>query len=131
LSEEAVEDETARLVMEFPGVFRVYTRHEFLQHQAMQSTIDEYLARSFFAARSGDVYIVMRPYSVNAGSGTSHGTPYDYDSHVPLIFYGWRIKPGTYLQRTGISDVAPTLAEMLNLETPSGSVGHILEQIAK
>jgi hypothetical protein len=74
--------------------------------------------------------LMVRGYQT-AGSGTSHGTPYDYDSHVPLIFYGWRIKPGTYLQRTGISDVAPTLAEMLNIETPSGSVGHILEQIAK
>jgi phosphopentomutase len=63
------------------------------------------------------------------GAGTNHGTPYGYDSHVPLIFYGWKVKPGFYTIRTGISDVAPTLAFILNVETPSGSVGHILSPI--
>ena len=127
LSEKNVEDETARLAMTVPGVFRVYTRHQFEQHYAMQSGIDEYMARGFFPQRSGDVFILMRPYSVNASSGTSHGTPFNYDSHVPLIFYGWRIKPGIYTRETGISDVAPTLAYILSIETPSGNVGHILE----
>ncbi len=129
LSEDAVEDAAAGIVLDYPGVFRVYTRHEFAQHQAMQSMIDDYMARSFFAERSGDLYILMRPYVVDAASGTSHGTPYDYDSHVPLIFYGWRVRPGSYTQRTGVSDVAPTLAEILKVETPSGNVGHVLGQI--
>lgn len=129
LSEVAVEDAAASIALDYPGVFRVYTRHEFTQHYAMQSMIDEYMARGFFAERSGDIYILMRPYVVDAASGTSHGTPYDYDSHVPLIFYGWRIRPGGYTRRTGISDIAPTLAAILNVETPSGSVGHILGEI--
>lgn len=127
LSEADVEDQAARLAMTEPNVFRVYTRHEFEQHYAMQSGIDEYMARGFFAERSGDVSILMRPYSVYASSGTGHGTPFDYDSHVPLIFYGWRIKPWVYTDKAGISDVAPTLAYILSVETPSGSIGHILD----
>jgi hypothetical protein len=95
----------------------------------MGSIIDEYMARGFFAERSGDVYILMKPYVVYAGAGTNHGTPYSYDSHVPLIFYGWKVKPGSYTGRTGISDVAPTLAFILGVETPSGNVGHILSQM--
>ena len=129
LSEQDVEQEAAATARGLPGVFRVYTRHQFEQHLAMGSTIDEYMARGFFAERSGDVYILMKPYSVYAAAGTSHGMPYDYDSHVPLIFYGWRVKPGYYSSRTGVSDVAPTLAFILSVETPSGSVGHILSQM--
>lgn len=129
LSEQDVEEEAAATARGLPGVFRVYTRRQFEQHLAMGSTIDEYMARGFFAERSGDVYILMKPYAVYAGAGTNHGTPYDYDSHIPLIFYGWRIKPGYYPSRTGVSDVAPTLAFILNVETPSGSVGHILSQM--
>jgi len=129
LSKDLVEDEAATAARTVPGAYRVYTRHQFEQHLAMGSTIDEYMARGFFAERSGDVFVLMRPYDVYAGSGTNHGTPFDYDSHVPLIFYGWSIKPGIYANRTGISDVAPTLAFLLGVGTPSGSVGHILSQI--
>lgn len=129
LTREAVEDETARLAMEDPRVARVYTRTQFLQHSSMQPIVDEYMARGFFAPRSGEVFILLQPYSVGAGAGASHGTPYDYDSHVPLIFYGWRIRPANYTTRTGISDVAPTLSEILSVETPSGSIGHAIEAI--
>ena len=129
LSKLNVEETAAAVAGSLPGVARVYTRHQFAQHLAMGSTIDEYMARGFFAERSGDVYILMDPYAIYAGAGTNHGTPYDYDSHVPLIFYGWKVKPGFYASRTGISDVAPTLAFILKVETPSGSVGHILSPI--
>ena len=126
VKENELEDEAADSLRAIPGVTRVYTRHEFESHVAMGSTIDTYMARGFFAQRSGDVFVLRVPYAVDAASGTSHGTPYDYDSHVPLIFYGWRIHPGDYIERTGVSDIAPTLSFLLSIETPSGSVGHIL-----
>jgi predicted AlkP superfamily pyrophosphatase or phosphodiesterase len=129
LSKSDVEEAAATTAGSLPGVARAYTRRQFEQHLAMGSIIDEYMARGFFAERSGDVYILMKPYVVYAGAGTNHGTPYSYDSHVPLIFYGWKVKPGSYTGRTGISDVAPTLAFILGVETPSGNVGHILSQM--
>lgn len=129
LEQSAVEEEAARVLAEFPGVARVYTRHEFLGHLAFRSGLDDYMARGFFAPRSGDVFILMQPYFLEGATGTSHGTPYDYDSHVPLIFYDWNIRPGVYVERTGISDVAPTLATILHVETPSGSIGHVLSQV--
>jgi arylsulfatase A-like enzyme len=73
--------------------------------------------------------ILPEPYYLFEATGTSHGTPYDYDSHVPLIFYGPGIKPGTYATRVAVNDVAPTLSEILHVERPSGSIGRVLSEI--
>jgi arylsulfatase A-like enzyme len=103
-----------------------------MHRQAMASTIDDYVARSFFPERGPDVYVVLKPYwLMGGGSGTSHGSPYNYDTHVPLIFFGEDIKPGVYTDRVGISDVAPTLAAYLHIQQPSGSVGHVLASVVQ
>ena len=62
-------------------------------------------------------------------SGTTHAAPFGYDTHVPLIFYGPGIRAGIYFQQITVNDVAPTLAAILEIETPSGSVGRILSMI--
>jgi predicted AlkP superfamily pyrophosphatase or phosphodiesterase len=126
-----VEDALRDTARDLPYVARVYTAHELLEHTAPASEMDKLVARGYFRQRSPDVLVVMKPYYLFGSEGSSHGTPYDYDTHVPLIFFGAGIKPGTYYENTGISDVAPTLAALLQVETPSGSVGHILTQITK
>ena len=131
LKHSAVEDEAAAAAMKMPYVARTYTRTQLLRHDAMQSQIDEYVARSFYPQRGPDVIVIMKPYFLFGKSGTSHGSPYDYDSHVPLLFWGGAVESGVYSKLVGISDVAPTLAAILHVETPSGSVGHVLDQVAK
>jgi len=126
----AVEDEAAAAAMKLPYVARTYTRTQLMRHEAAQSQIDEYVARAFYPQRGPDVIVIMKPYYLGGTEGTGHGSPYDYDSHVPLIFYGSQIHTGVYGDRVGISDVAPTLAAILQIETPSGTVGHILKQVA-
>jgi len=69
------------------------------------------------------------PYYLFEPTGTSHGTPYDYDTHVPLIFLGLGITAGTYSLAVGINDVAPTLAALLGVARPSGSHGRILNEM--
>jgi predicted AlkP superfamily pyrophosphatase or phosphodiesterase len=130
LKESAVEDEAAAAALKLPYVARAYTRTQLLRHEAAQSPIDEYVARAFYPERGPDVIVIMKPYYLGGTEGTGHGSPYDYDSHVPLIFYGSRVRPGVYGERVGISDVAPTLAAILQVETPSGNVGHVLTQVA-
>ncbi|QHN02594.1 alkaline phosphatase family protein [Granulicella sp. WH15] len=131
LKPSAVEDEAAAAAMTLPYVARTYTRTQLLKHEAAQSQIDEYVARAFFPQRGPDVIVIMKPYYLGGDSGTGHGSPYDYDSHVPLIFYGSKVRAGVYSKRVGVSDVAPTLAAILQIETPSGNVGHVLEQVAE
>ena len=62
-------------------------------------------------------------------SGTSHGVPYNYDNHVPVIFFGPGIKPGTYRETIAVNDIAPTLAALLGTTEPSGSIGRVLTEI--
>ena len=124
-----VEEETARAAASLPYVARVYTREQFLAHTAMADTIDRYMQSGFYADRSADVWAVQKPYWLFGTEGTSHGTPYNYDSHVPLIFWGGEVRAGTYSEKVGISDVAPTLSALLRVATPSGSVGHILPEL--
>ena len=83
----------------------------------------------FFAKRAADVYILLEPYWMFSQHGTTHGTTFSYDAHVPVIFMGPGIKAGSYHAAVAVNDIAPTLATMLGIETPSGSVGRVLTEI--
>jgi predicted AlkP superfamily pyrophosphatase or phosphodiesterase len=82
--------------------------------------------RGYYPGRSGDVLIVPQPFQViiNAAVGTNHGAPYNYDQQVPVVFAGKGVKAGTYLQEINATDIAPTLAAMLELGTPASAEGH-------
>jgi len=60
---------------------------------------------------------------MDAETGTTHGAGYSYDTHVPLIFYGWKIPHGSSADPVSITDVAPTISTLLNIEFPSGNRG--------
>ncbi len=129
LNPAEVEDVAASAVRSLPYVERTYTRTELMQRRAMVSTADDYVARSFFAERGPDLFVVLKPYWLFGNGGTTHGSPWNYDTHVPLIFWGAGVARGTYSERVGISDVGPTLAAFLHIEMPSGSVGHVLPEV--
>jgi arylsulfatase A-like enzyme len=81
---------------------------------------------SFNAARSGDLYYQMKPYWVDRKNGTNHGSPYAYDAHVPLVWYGVGVRPGVYAERVSVDDIAPTLANLLGIMRPPLSQGRVL-----
>jgi hypothetical protein len=77
--------------------------------------------------RSGDVMILLKPQWFMGGkTGTTHSTLYAYDTHVPLVFYGWKVKPSEVTERTSISDISTSLANWLHCMEPSGSIGRII-----
>jgi predicted AlkP superfamily pyrophosphatase or phosphodiesterase len=112
-----------------PHIARVYTRAQLLKGEVQQDAISRAFSVGFFAPRSGDLFILPEPYYLFEATGTGHGTPYDYDNHVPVIFLGPGIKPGTYAARIAATDIAPTLAAILGIETPTSSVGRVLTEI--
>jgi hypothetical protein len=121
MAEEIVRD--ALLTIEF--VQAAYTRTELVEGRLT----GEYAAAtllSFNRERSGDVYYQMKPFWVDRKAGTNHGTPYTYDVQVPLLWFGAGVKPGVYPQRTGVDDLAPTLAHLLGLSAPPMSRGRVL-----
>jgi hypothetical protein len=110
-------------------IARVYTRTQLLQGNVQQDSIGTAFSLSFYGPRSGDIMLLQDPYYLFSAGGTTHGTPYDYDSHVPVIFLGAGIKSGIYQRRIAVNDIAPTLAELLGVEQPAGSFGRILSEI--
>jgi membrane-anchored protein YejM (alkaline phosphatase superfamily) len=88
--------------------------------------IDRRVAAGFHRDRGSDLFVVSEPYWLFEAQGTSHGTPYNYDSHVPVIFMGPGMKAGRYAARAAVNDIASTLATLLDVETPSGSSGRVL-----
>ena len=70
---------------------------------------------------------VLKPYFMDRPkSGTNHGTPYDYDTHVPQLWFGAGVTPGIHVERTGVDDLAPTLAGLLGVPRPPQAQGRRL-----
>jgi hypothetical protein len=133
LSRNEVSAVAAEALRTLPQIFRAYTRNELLHGEIQHDRVGELITNGFFYQRAPDVTWVPDPYWISATktTGTGHGTPFGYDTHVPVIFMGFGIKPGVYNQEIKPNDIAPTLATLLNIETPSGSIGRCLIEILK
>jgi len=99
-----------------------------------QSTLQEIqkkmITNGYNARRSGDIYYVLQPNWFNGSStGTTHGNWNPYDSHIPLVFMGWGIKAGASNKTHYMTDIAPTLAALLHIQMPNGTVGEPITEI--
>jgi len=75
--------------------------------------------------RSGAIQIILKPgyFSGKAATGTTHGTWNPYDAHIPFVLMGWGVKHGTLNRETHMTDIAPTIAALLHIQTPNGAIG--------
>jgi predicted AlkP superfamily pyrophosphatase or phosphodiesterase len=118
-----------------PGVAEVFRAEQVQNRPATQSPTRRAMANSYFPGRSGDLFIVPKPYwlmdSTPAGKsrsyGTGHGVPYNYDQHVPILLMGFGIRHGEYLDPVTPADIAPTLASLCGITLATRN-GHILVQ---
>jgi len=125
----AVQDTAAAVLRAAPHVFRVYTSAQLAHGQVTGDYVSKAVLRGFFEPRAADVIVIQDPYYLFGATGTSHSTPFNYDSQVPVIFLGEGIRPGEYHEKIAVNDIAPTLTTILRLEEPSGSIGRILDEI--
>jgi predicted AlkP superfamily pyrophosphatase or phosphodiesterase len=94
------------------------------------------IQNGYLGKRSGDLALLFAPgwteklYG-NGKQGTTHGTAYPYDTHVPLLWYGWHINAGSTVREIQITDIAPTLSFLLHVGIPNGCTGHVIPEIAK
>jgi predicted AlkP superfamily pyrophosphatase or phosphodiesterase len=114
------------------GVAQVFTKSVLKQGNYGEGGIKGMMVRGFNLKRSGDVVYELEPgwlddWSVTRGS--SHGSPYSYDTHVPILFYGKGISKGTSAVRHSITDLAPTLSVLLKIKFPSGCTGNPIAEI--
>lgn len=104
-------------IVKVPGIARAWTRQELLATGPLDE-LGERMRRSFHAERSPDVIAVIQPFWLTGTVSASHGTPYDYDSHVPQLWFGAGVTPGVKTERVAVEDIAPTLAGRLGVELP-------------
>ncbi len=132
LARSELEQVAAAALRQQPHVARVYTRSELTSGSGAGDRVDQRVRNGFNAVHSADVLVVHEPYWLaGAPGGTTHGSPYSYDTHVPLIFLGppGLLKAGHYHQPAAIHDIAPTLAALLGVARPSGSLGRVLDEM--
>jgi predicted AlkP superfamily pyrophosphatase or phosphodiesterase len=132
LNRAEVEAFAAQFIMNFPGVSQVFTRTQLERGDVPNTPLRAQVLKAWNRDLSGDLYIVQHPYTMFGGQVVTHGSPYTYDTNVPLMLLGrtW-IKPGKYPQSAAVADLAPTLAYLLEVRPPSGSEGRVLEEILK
>jgi predicted AlkP superfamily pyrophosphatase or phosphodiesterase len=121
------------------GVAAVFWAEEVQGRPATQNPIRSAVADSYFPGRSGDLYFVPKPYwlvdGTSAGKtrsyGTGHGTPYNYDQHVPVLLMGYGIQPGDYYREVTPADIAPTLASLCGITLASRDGRVLAEALSK
>jgi predicted AlkP superfamily pyrophosphatase or phosphodiesterase len=129
LSRTAVTEAAAEAIRAVPHIFRVFTREQLMNGRVDSDAVGMRVKNGYYPARGADLTIIQEPYWLFGAKGTSHGTPFGYDTHVPVIFMGPGIKPGKYYETIAVNDIAPTLATIMEVEIPSGSVGRVLAEI--
>ena len=110
-------------------VKKVYSEEDILASTGADYYLN-FIANGYDATQNGDLVVLDKPGFIEYGAtGTSHGTPYAYDTHAPLLFYGWKIKPGESFDKKEITQIAPTLALKLKIEMPNGTESKVLTEV--
>jgi predicted AlkP superfamily pyrophosphatase or phosphodiesterase len=129
LDRAEVNQAAADAAMGIAHVARVFTREQLMHGAVLEDQISRRVMNGFYERRGADVYLLLEPYWIFSAHGTTHGTTYSYDAHVPVILMGPGIQAGQFDETIAVNDIAPTLATLLGIETPSGSVGRVLREI--
>jgi arylsulfatase A-like enzyme len=131
---EKVQRETIRFLEQQDGVAYVVAM-ENAQNAAIPAIIRERIINGYNRERSGAIQIILKPAWHSSGAarptGASHSAWNAYDAHIPLIFMGWGIKRGQTSRPTNMTDIAPTLAALLHIQPPNGSIGTPISELLK
>ncbi len=129
LSLRDFQDKVAQFMLQFTGVANAVTSYT-LQSSNFTSGIFQKFQNSYNQRRSCDVIINLEPGWVERNGGvTSSNSPYNYDAHVPLIWYGWRTKRQQILSPVSMADIAPTISTLVGISWPSGASGTPIREI--
>ena len=127
-----VQKAIADYLKKLPGVYGAFSKDELFA-LAPEYPFIGLVRNGFHPRRSGDVIYTLDPGWLPepyfAKGGTTHGSPYAYDTHVPLVWYGWKVPQGESFAPTQITDIAPTLAAFLRIMEPSGNTGKVIQAL--
>ncbi len=128
---QQIQEDVAAFLQNMEGVAEVLTATT-MNNTAFTEGSRYLMQKGYNAKRSGDVLVNYLPAWVDyQKTGTTHGSPYSYDTHVPLLFYGWNIPHGSSSEQMMVPDIAATLAMMLNIQFPNGCTGKPISVLVK
>lgn len=127
LSLEDIQKAVVNEIITYPNIYKAYTATT-MHNTSFKAGIEYVLQGGYNQKRSGDVLFMEDPAYIPYGrTGSTHGSGLNYDTHVPLLFFGKGIAQGQTFKRTEITDIAPTLSALLGINFPNGCTGNPLE----
>ncbi len=137
LDETAIKTDCIKYLQDLPGVAFAID----MQKAATANIPEELRMRiinGYNIEHSGVIQIILKPgwlggrrVGENSPTGTSHGTWNPYDTHIPMVFMGWGINHGATSKPTHMTDIAPTVAALLHIQAPNGSIGKSVSEVLK
>lgn len=131
---EALERRVCEAARQIPHVYGAWSRSDVLAGRLPPTPLGKRLANNFHPTRSGDVFVVLDPLwipsTLPTGTGATHGAPWTYDTHVPLLMAGFGVEPGVYGAAVAPAMMAPTLSHVLKVARPSGADEPLLPGLA-
>jgi len=137
LNEDDIKKDCIAFLLKQPAVaFAVDMKKA--ESSAIPEELRERIVNGYNMAHSGEIQIILQPaWFTGHGSGdggptgTTHGSWNPYDNHIPLVFMGWGIKQGSTVRETHMTDIAPTVAALLHIQAPNGSIGQPIPEVIK
>jgi predicted AlkP superfamily pyrophosphatase or phosphodiesterase len=137
LDKEVLKADCISFLEKVPGVAFVVDMKK-AQTAAIPEALRNRIINGYNIKHSGEIQIILEPgWFTGHGSGdsgptgTTHGTWNPYDNHIPLVFMGWGIKHGSITRETHMTDIAPTIAALLHIQAPNGSIGTPVSEMLK
>jgi predicted AlkP superfamily pyrophosphatase or phosphodiesterase len=132
IKKDSINKTVIDFLMRQPGISRAFAL-DALDETTLNSNIRHALQNGYFPSRSGDIQILYDPQWIDGfeGKGTTHGVWNPYDAHIPLLWFGWHVLNGKSNREIYMTDIAPTIAAMLHIQMPSGSIGKVIEELAR
>ena len=130
LDRRKVEAEVVKYLMAQPGVARAFALDR-MDNEPLPEVIRTAVENGYNPRRGGDVQTILQPgWMDGLRTGTTHGLWNPYDTHIPLVWFGWGIKPGHLTRTVYMTDIAVTVAAKLHIQMPNGAIGHVIEEVA-
>ena len=132
LNFDAVKNATVDYLQRQPGIL-LAADMAFIGRYPIPERMREMMINGYYFKRSGQVQIILNAGSLDAynRTGTGHGLWNPYDTHLPLLWYGWGVKQGKLNREVQLTDISATLAAMLHIQMPSGCIGHVIEEVIR
>lgn len=132
LKEDEIIADCIRFLKTWPGIAYVINMKD-AQATTMPDVLRQRIENGYHSERCGAIEIVTKPgwYQWYGNTGTTHGSPYPYDTHIPLLFMGWGVNQGKSNKQHYMTDITPTVSALLRIQTPSGSVGKVITDVLK